>query len=180
LLGNWQANYILTARSGQPYTLQVTGDVANLKGSAANIGTYARPNLIADPFQSGPVAANPDPACQKTVAQGGRAPDAVGTTSAWFNPCAFAIPSGAFGNLGRNVFRGPAVLNMDTSMFKSFPLPREGWMVQVRFEAFNLLNVQNWDVPSGTTISNANAGQITSLASGTTPRQMQFGLRLQF
>jgi len=72
------------------------------------------------------------------------------------------------------------VLNMDTSMFKSFPLPREGWMVQVRFEAFNLLNVQNWEVPSGTIISNANAGQITSLASGTTPRQMQFGLRLQF
>lgn len=178
-LGNWQANYILSARSGQPYSLQVSGDVANLKGSAANIGTYARPNLIADPFRAGPVAANPDATCQKTVSQGGRAPDAVGTTSAWFNPCAFAIPSGTFGNLGRNAFRGPAVFNMDASMFKSFPL-QEGWHVQLRFEAFNVFNVQNWDVPSGTTIGNANVGQITALASGTTPRQMQFGLRLQF
>src|SRR5437588_2548529 len=60
LLGNWQLNYILQARSGQPYNLQVTGDVANLRGSAPNIGTYARPHVISDPFQAGPVAANPD------------------------------------------------------------------------------------------------------------------------
>jgi hypothetical protein len=180
LLGNWQANYFLTARSGQPYTLQVTGDVANLKGSAANIGTYARPNMVASPFQAGPVAANTDPSCQKTISQGGRAADVIGTSATWFNPCAFAAPSGSFGNLGRNVFRGPTVFNMDASMFKAFPLPREGWIVQVRFEAFNVLNVQNWDVPSGTTIGNANAGQITTLASGTTPRQLQFGLRFQF
>jgi len=180
LLGNWQANYILVARSGQPYTLQVAGDVANLKGSAANIGNYARPNIVANPFQAGPVAANPDPSCQKTISQGGHAADVVTTSATWFNPCAFAVPSGMFGNLGRNVFRGPAVFNMDASIFKAFPLPREGWMVQARFEAFNILNVQNWDVPSGTTIGNANAGQITALAAGTTPRQMQFGLRLQF
>jgi hypothetical protein len=180
LLGNWQANYILSARSGQPYTLQVTGDVANLKGSAANIGNYARPNLIADPFQAGPVAANPDPLCQKTISQGGRAADSVRTSATWFNACAFSVPSGAFGSLGRNLFRGPAVFNMDASMFKAFPLPKEGWIIQLRFEAFNLFNVQNWDVPSGTTIGNANNGQITTLAAGTTPRQMQFGVRLQF
>src|SRR5262249_13863205 len=54
-LGNWQANYIFQARSGQPYNLQITGDVANLRGSApGGPGTYARPNLIADPFQAGP------------------------------------------------------------------------------------------------------------------------------
>lgn len=180
VLGNWQLNYILSARSGQPYTLQVTGDVANLKGSAANIGNYARPNIIGDPFRAGPVAANPDPLCQKTISQGGRAPDVVGNTASWFNTCAFTIPSGSFGNLGRNVFRGPSVFNMDVSMFKGFPLPKEGWTIQLRFEAFNALNVQNWDVPSGLTIGNADAAQITTLASGTTPRQMQFGLRLQF
>ncbi len=68
---------------------------------------------------------------------------------------------------------------MDLSVFKSFPV-REGWNVQLRFEAFNVFNVQNWDVPSGVTIGNANAGQITSLATGTTPRQLQFGLRFMF
>src|SRR5439155_573192 len=73
LLGNWQMNYILQARTGQPYNLQVNGDVANLRGSAPNIGTYARPNIVADPFVAGPVPANPDPLCQRTLAQGGRA-----------------------------------------------------------------------------------------------------------
>jgi len=75
ILGNWQANYIFQARSGQPYGLVVQGDVANLKGSGG-IGSngpsdYARPNLIADPFTPGPVPANPNPRCQTTISQGG-------------------------------------------------------------------------------------------------------------
>jgi hypothetical protein len=179
-LGNWQLNYIMQARSGQPYNLTVSGDVANLKGSAPNIGNYARPNVIADPFTAGAVAANPDPGCRTTLSQGGKAADVIGNSATWFNPCAFAVPSGSFGNLGRNAFRGPAVFNLDVSMFKGFALPKEGWMLQLRFEAFNALNIQNWDVPSGTTIGASNAGQITGLAAGTTPRQMQFGLRFQF
>jgi hypothetical protein len=187
-LGNWQANYIFQARSGQPYNIQVTGDLANLRGSAQNPpGNYLRPNLVADPFVAGPVAANPDPNCQKTISQGGRAADNVGTTDTWFNPCAFGIPTGAFGNLGRNAFRGSHVVNMDLSLFKSIPV-YEGWNLQLRFEAFNLFNIQNFDAPSALTINNANnatqiatgVGRITGLATGTTPRQMQFGLRLTF
>jgi hypothetical protein len=186
ILGNWQLNYILQARSGQPYNLQVNGDIANLRGTAPNApGTYGRPNIIADPFVAGPVAANPDPSCQRTISQGGRAADRVRTDATWFNPCAFTIPGNlgvpsGFGNLGRNTFRGPAVFNMDASLFKSVPLPREGWDLQLRFEAFNVFNVQNYDVPSGTNLSNANPGRITALAGGTTPRQLQFGLRFLF
>jgi hypothetical protein len=188
ILGNWQANYIFQARSGQPYNLQVAGDLANLRGTALNgPGNYLRPNLIADPFVAGPVAANPDPNCQKTISQGGRAADVVHTAASWFNPCAFGIPNntGAFGNLGRNSFRGSHVVNMDFSLFKSIPV-YERWSLQLRFEAFNVFNIQNFDAPSALTI-NTNAtqtatgvGRITGLASGTTPRQMQFGLRLSF
>jgi hypothetical protein len=186
VLGNWQLNYIMQVRSGQPYNLQVAGDLANLRGSAPSApGNYLRPNLIADPFRPGPVAANPDPNCQRTISQGGRAADRVFTTTSWFNACAFGIPSGAFGNLGRNVFKGHRVFNMDVSLFKGIPVS-EQWNVQLRFEAFNVFNVQNWDVPANLTInSNAtsiapNVGRITGLAQGTTPRQLQFGLRLVF
>ena len=92
-----------------------------------------------------------------------------------------------FGNLGRNAFRGPAVFNTDFSLFKSFPI-REGMNLQLRFEAFNVFNIQNYDTPaqaqliinSNATQIAANAGRITSLAQGTTPRQMQFGLRFVF
>ena len=104
----------MQARSGQPYNLQITGDLANIRGSAPSApGNYLRPNLLADPFTVGPVAANPDPLCQRTISQGGRAADAVHTRVSWFNPCAFGIPNGSFGNLGRNVFRGPAVFKVD-------------------------------------------------------------------
>jgi len=188
ILGGWQANYIFQARSGQPYNLQVAGDLANLRGTALNPpGNYLRPNLIADPFVAGPVAANPDPNCQKTISQGGRAADVVNAAASWFNPCAFGIPNntGAFGNLGRNSFRGSHVVNMDFSLFKSIPV-YEGWNLQLRFEAFNVFNIQNYDAPSGLTINNnatqitTGVGRITGLAPGTTPRQMQFGLRLAF
>ncbi|HET6890701.1 MAG TPA: TonB-dependent receptor [Pyrinomonadaceae bacterium] len=188
LLGDWQANYILQARSGQPFNLQIAGDLANLRGNAPNApGNYLRPNLIADPFVAGPVPANPDPNCQRTISQGGRAADQVRSTASWINPCAFGIPNntGAFGNLGRNVFRGPAVFNMDLSLFKSFPFG-EDMKLQLRAEAFNVFNIQNWDVPSVLTVnSNAtsiapNVGRITALAQGTTPRQLQFGVRFVF
>jgi len=189
LLGNWQANSILQARSGAPFNLIVSGDLANLRGSAPGNApnNYLRPNLIADPFVPGPVAANPDPLCQKTISQGGRAADAVRTQASFLNPCAFGIPSGSFGSLGRNVFRGPAVFNVDFSLFKSFPL-REGMSIQLRGEAFNVFNIQNWDTPANANLTlNAtatsiasNVSRVTTLAQGTTPRQLQFGIRFIF
>ena len=51
-----------------------------------------------------------------------------------------------------------------------------------------LFNIQNWDTPangnltlnsSGSTIA-ASVGKISNLAQGTTPRQIQFGIRLTF
>jgi len=185
ILGNWESDSILQARSGIPYNLQVTGDIGNLKGSAPSIGTYGRPNVIADPFIAGAVAANPDPKCHATVSQGGIAPDSVLNKTNYFNPCAFAVPSGSFGGLGRNAFRAPAVWNMDFAMMKNFPIG-EVTRIQLQVQAFNVFNVQNWEAPSQVTINssaaaiNGKAGQITALAQGTTPRELQFGLRFVF
>ena len=189
ILGAWQVNYIFQARTGAPFNLVVTGDLANLRGNP-NVGApnnYLRPNLLSDPFAPGPVAANPDPLCQRTISQGGRAADETRTIASWINPCAFGIPIGAFGNLGRNVFRGPAVYTMDFSLFKNIVI-REGWKLQLRAEAFNLFNRQNWDTPANANLTlNTNAttmaagvGRISNLAQGTTPRQIQLGARLVF
>ncbi len=188
ILGNWQANFIAQARTGAPFNLIVTGDLANLRGSGSSApNNYLRPNLLADPYVAGPVAANPDPNCQKTISQGGRAADQTRTVVSWLNPCAFGIPSGAFGNFGRNVLRGPAVYNADVSIFKSVPIG-ERFKVQLRVEAFNVFNIQNWDTPANANLTiNTNAttiaasvGKISGLAQGTTPRQIQFGLRLVY
>jgi hypothetical protein len=186
ILGNWQTNFIAQARSGAPFNLVVTGDLANLRGSGTSApNNYLRPNQIADPYVAGPVAANPDPNCQKTISQGGRAADETRTIVSWFNPCAFTAPFGAFGNFPRNGLRGAPVYNVDFSMFKSIPVG-ENFKVQLRMEAFNVFNIQSWEVPSTVTINSsgstiaAGVGRITSLAQGKTPRQIQFGLRLIF
>ena len=86
----------------------------------------------------------------------------------------------SFGNLGRTTYRGSSVFNMDFSMIKNIPLPREGMRLQMAFEAFNVFNIQNMEVPSQLNITNRSAGVITSLAQGTTPRELQFGLRFVF
>jgi hypothetical protein len=58
--------------------------------------------------------------------------------------------------------------------------------LQLRGEAFNVFNIQNLDAPSAVTINSsgssiaAGAGRITTLAQGTTPRQLQFGIRFVF
>ena len=186
ILGNWQTNFIAQARTGAPFNLVVTGDLANLRGSGSSApNNYLRPNVIADPYLAGPVSANLDPNCQKTISQGGRAADQTRTIVTWFNPCAFTSPFGAFGNFPRNALRGAPVYNVDFSLFKSIPVS-ERFKVQFRMEAFNVFNIQSWDVPSTVTINTsgstiaAGVGRITSLAQGKTPRQIQFGLRLVF
>jgi len=155
ILGNWSLNSILQARSGQPFNVGVAGDVANIGGTGPAITNYARPNLIGDPIPA-----------NQTAAQ-------------WFNPAAFSIPVGSFGNFRRNGLRSARVVNVDLSLFKNVPLAGTR-QLQLRVEAFNVFNIQNLGVPSGTTIGQAGAGQITSLASGTTPRQIQLGVRLVF
>src|SRR5262249_58554644 len=94
IAGGWQANYIMQVRTGQPYNLQISGDLANLRGGApAAPSTYLQPNVNADPFAADPVAANPDPLCQKTISQGGRAADKTHTSHTCFNLYSFRIPS---------------------------------------------------------------------------------------
>ncbi len=186
ILGNWQTNFIAQARTGAPFNLVVTGDLANLRGSGSSApNNYLRPNQIADPYVAGPVAANPDPNCQKTISQGGRAADQTRTIISWFNPCAFTSPSGAFGTFPRNALRGANVYNVDFSMFKSIPFG-ERVKLQLRMEAFNIFNIQSRDAPSAVTINSsgstiaAGVGRITGLAQGKTPRQIQFGMKLSF
>jgi hypothetical protein len=187
VLGNWQWNYIFQIRSGQPFNLNVGGDPAHIAGTQGTFNSYSRPNVIADPFAAGPVAANPDQHCQYTVSevipsgtyagQKGWAADQTRTAASYYNQCAFTTPINDFGNFGRGVLRSPHVVNMDTSLFKTVPI-NERFSMQLRFEGFNVFNFQNLSTP-GTTIGNANAGVVTN-TTGPLSRQLQFGMRLLF
>jgi hypothetical protein len=106
----------------------------------------------------------------------------LGQVGQWFNPNAFVLPAaGTYGNLGRGVFTGPGLADMDVSLFKNTALS-ERTSLQFRAEFFNVLNHPNLAAPNETVFSsgsiNASAGLITTLA--TTPRQIQFGMKLIF
>ena len=156
LIGGWQVNGIITLLSGFPFTPQV-GSNRSGDGDTRNPD---RPNL--NPSFSGPVV--------------------LGQQTRWYDPNAFSLPAfGTYGNLGRGTFNGPGLAEVDLSVFKNTSIT-ERVSLQFRTEFFNLIDRTNLGTPNATVFSNgaisSSAGVITTLA--TTPRQIQFGMKLIF
>ena len=156
LAGGWQLNGIATLLSGFPFT----PTLGQNRSGDGNTRNPDRPDL--NPSFTGPVV--------------------LGTPARWFDPNAFALPlAGTYGNLGRGVFRGPGLSELDVSAFKSTAISERA-SLQFRAEAFNILNRANFGTPnsvvfSGTSYS-PSAGLIT--VTTTASRQIQFGLKLIF
>jgi hypothetical protein len=118
VLGNWQINGVGTLESGLPYTLSVSGDIANIGGG------NERPNQVGNPTPQ-----------HRTLAQ-------------WINPAAFATPAQyTFGNTPRNSLRSDPAKNLDLSLFREFSF-LEATKFQFRLDAFNSLNHPIWGTPS--------------------------------
>jgi len=117
------------------------------------------------------------------IGQTGQRPNVVGdwsdgarTQYRWFNQSAFAVPAaGTFGNLGRNVLSAPGQQTWDASLQKYFHFGERA-NAQFRAEFYNVPNHMNW-WGVATQVGASNFGQITS---GSDPRTLQLGLRLQF
>ena len=147
-------NGILTMQSGRPFTVALPAEFDNSGTGRSSLGFGAndRPNVSGDAS-----LANPSP-------------------ERWFNTSAFSVPArGTFGNAGRNILDGPGQAALNVSMLKSFRL-KESLSVQMRAEAFNLLNRTNFDLPANF-VGAAGFGSVTSAQS---PRHLQLGLKLLF
>ncbi len=181
LLSDWQMSGIFTAQTGSPFTVNLTAPSAACFSSSA-FSNPCRPDLISNPMVPGPVAANPDPACQTTISEGGLAANVVGQPGSWFNPCAFATPaSGGFGTAGRNILTGPGYTNLDFALSRSIPLRTEGQRLQIRGEFFNLLNHPNFDIPNHSFGAPTLGEVLSANAYGDKPpRQIQLGLKYIF
>src|SRR4029453_13432724 len=85
-----------------------------------------RPNLVGDPTL---------PADQRSPAQ-------------WFNTAAFAVaPQFTLGSASRNPVRGPSYRNGDKALAGRIPV-LDGQAIELRAEAFNLLNTTNLGTPN--------------------------------
>jgi hypothetical protein len=167
LLGGWGLSGIVTVKTGNPFTPGIQADWTGTRFATDARGTD-RPNLLPGFDASNIILGGPDQ---------------------YFNPNAFAMPPrGTFGNLGRNVLIGPGLSTVDMSAHKNIRLKMlgEGGSIQIRVEAFNLLNKANFNLPqriifngvSPTEQPIGNSGRITSTA--TTSRQIQLGLRINW
>jgi hypothetical protein len=160
LLGNWQLGGIVSASSGVPFSVVMGGDPLGLKGTDAN----GWPDLVNSPECA--TLTNPDDYLHFIKTQ------------------CFTVPTPItrLGSAGRNIARGPGLLNVDMAAYKNIPVSG-GVRAQVRAEFVNVFNRTNFAAPlsnnavfdqSGNPIG--SAGRITSLQ--TTARQIQLGLRL--
>lgn len=151
ILGNWQINNILTAFSGVPFTPSVSSDIAN----TGNGGSYETLNVIGNP---------------NAVSHRG--------PSEWFNTAAYAVPAGyTYGTAGRNSLRSAGSRNLDTSVFRQFPIG-EGRQFEFRLEAFNILNEVVLNGPTADYNAGSRFGTINTTRNSA--RQLQLALKFVF
>jgi hypothetical protein len=158
LVGNWQLSGIQTLQSGLPFTPQLSYNPSNDGDTRNPVRPSLNPNFTGRIIQGGP--------------------------NAYFNPRAFVQPlPGTYGNVGRNILQGPALVETDLSLTKKFSFS-ERWNMQFRSEFFNVFNHTNFNVPNPVVFASATggpsptAGVIT--ATSTSSRQIQFGLKLMW
>jgi hypothetical protein len=166
IVGGWQANGILTLRTGQPITMNGAG--------CHGVWSKCLPDYAPGYNGNG-----------NTVPSGGR------TTAEWFDTTAYveaysnsALGIATGGNVGLQNITGPPTKTLDFSLFKTFKIT-ERFAMQFRGEA---LNLGNFAILNGPDVSigdskvyggNGLFGQITGAAVGT-ERHVQFSLRLSF
>ena len=157
LVGGWRVAGTFIAQSGNPFTVVVnpnenqtyTGCGSGVGGTASGGDVSNGCNLFADIV--GPISGPK-------------------TTAEWFNTAAVAVPGTpatattpgvfAFGNEGRNIFRGPRLSVVNLSLAKSLALT-ERMHLALRADFVNALNHPSLGLP-GQTLGAANFGEINA------------------
>lgn len=171
LLGGWQVNGIFSSYSGTPFSVAASSASLNAPGNSQTA----------------------DQVLPRVRRLGN-----IGRNAPYFDPLAFRpVTDVRFGNTGRNILRGPGLVNCDLGLFREFPAG-ERVRMQFRAEAFNFTNTPHFGNPSAN-VSNLRVNTdnsigalggfmtVTSTAGGGGslnpeggPRQLRFALRVSF
>jgi hypothetical protein len=191
LLSRWQVAGIITAMSGQPF--DIVDSAAGSFYFGANSG-LSRPNWAAGATRD-TATSNVPPGYFFNPFAFVRPVVLAGQLISSSNGSAIAGATGTdFGNVGRNVLRGPRQTNVDFSIIRRFPIS-ESKNIEFRAEFFNLFNHVNFGNPisnlnavsSSDGTINQNNGQIINpgdfgriISTSNNPRLIQFALKLNF
>jgi hypothetical protein len=145
LVNHWEISPLVHATDGNPFTVTSGKDY-----SLIDVGND-RPNLSGSPVYTHNKITQP-----------------VGKVyTSYINLAAFTPNSaGTFGSSGRFSYRGPKFLQADCDMNRTFPL-HNALVMNLRLEAFNLLNHPNFAAPGSSTGASGYLGTSTPMTSGT-------------
>jgi hypothetical protein len=183
IAGGWTTSFIFQAQSGNPIFV-----------NSSNQGS-SYPVRIGDPYTAGGTA---DPITQPNFVCATK----TKTLAQWFNPCAFKNPPQAasatdptknliassaagtipFGPPGRQSIVGPGFFGLDASLFKSVAIPIRESSLQLRADAFNLLNHPSFGNPNNSLTGSRGQVINSTRFSGIIPdaRVLQVAMRLTF
>jgi len=190
--GGWKTSVTFQAQSGNPVFI-----------TSSNQGS-SYPYQIADPFAVGaPFGMDANGLSLSPAQPQFHCATQTRTRTQWFNPCSFInppqvvssggsaanntinasaaglLPSGPRGRVG---VYGPGFNRTDLSLFKNFHIPYHESSLQLRADAFNLLNTPSFGNP-GTSLTGTSGQSITSTRfSGilSDARVIQVGARFAF
>jgi hypothetical protein len=180
LLRGWAVSGITIAQSGSPFSVTDSG------GGTAFLGAGFTPGTLSGQLVSGSTLASAlTTGGIRSRIDGYLNPGAFTTAPQLYPAQCLADPNFCttnFGNLGRNVFRGPSQQNWDFSLLKTFRLT-ERQSLRFTSDFFNIWNHANFGNPAVNDvetigIQNSPFGKITSTVG--TPRLIQFSLRYAF
>ena len=171
VLGRWSLTGIVAARTGTPLNVTYSRSSASV---ATGYTTNQRPNLVPGVSLTPPAG--------KSIR---------GTVSNWINAAAFtAVTGSGYGDAPRNLLRGPGLWQADLGVSRRIPITERA-QLQFRCETFNLFNRAQYSLPleevwlpptataSSSIESQVSTASTTPIGTGT-PREIQFGLRLEF
>jgi len=155
-VGGWEIAGINTITPGEmvtfTYTPAAAFQVSAITNDFSGANNY-RPNLTCDPY-----------------------PTSGQSITNWFNASCVSLPtdpSQPFGNAPRNNVRGPNFWQVDFAASKNVTITSQ-MRLQLRLEAFNLLNRDNFTPPA----ANRSASNFGTIISTFDARQLQLGVKL--
>ncbi|MGA8074135.1 MAG: TonB-dependent receptor, partial [Candidatus Acidiferrales bacterium] len=174
LLKGWQITGIAMFQTGEPINFFDSSDDLTLTGEGFNNAGNDRWNIQGDPHKIKwgrdsahkiPFLDASDPICQ-SVATTPALQDALNYVEGCYaenGTILYPNAFGTFGNMGRNIFRGPGFSDVDASLGKSWTLT-ERLKLQLRAEFFNVLNHPNF---AGSSVRANMGGSNLGITRGT-------------
>jgi hypothetical protein len=155
-VNHWEISPLVHVTDGAPFTV-VTG----VDNSLTDIGND-RPNVVkgAAVYTHAKILSG-DSSNAQYINPGAFSPNAIGT----------------FGNSGAFAYRGPKFVQVDSALSRFFPL-RKSLSLNLRLEAFNLLNHPNFAPPGSSGYLGANTSLVSSTFGQVTATVNNYGARI--